>query len=159
MRLFLSTYVNKVDRKGRVSVPAAFRAVLAEQNSPGVLLFRSFKLDAIEGCTMARIEEMGARLDTLEQFSEEYDMMAALFADARQLSFDSEGRIMLSEDLIAHAGITENAAFVGQGHTFQIWNAETYTARQEAMRNKARAAGLTLPARQAPPARPGGSHE
>src|ERR1700732_1459657 len=92
--LFLSTFVNKVDRKGRVSVPASFRAALAGQSFAGIVAFRSFKTAAIEGSGIDRIEEMSARLDTLDQFSEEYESLASIFADAQQLPFDGEGRII-----------------------------------------------------------------
>lgn len=95
MALFLSTFMNKVDRKGRVSVPATFRAALASQSYAGIVAFPSFKLEAIEGMGADRMEEMSARLDALEQFSEDYDNLASIFADAQQLPFDGEGRIVL----------------------------------------------------------------
>ncbi|HWK45999.1 MAG TPA: division/cell wall cluster transcriptional repressor MraZ [Stellaceae bacterium] len=149
MALFLSTIVNKVDRKGRVSVPAPFRSALAGQSFNGIVAFRSFKLDAIECRDMATMEEMAARLDTLEQFSEDYDSLATLFADSQQLGFDGEGRIMLSQDLIAHAGIGESAAFVGLGSTFQIWEPVAFERHKQAQRERARRTGMTLPPRRA----------
>jgi MraZ protein len=150
--LFLSTYVNKVDRKGRVSVPAGFRTALNGQSFAGIIAFRSFKSAAIDGSGMDRIEEMSARLDALDQFSEDYESLASIFADARQLPFDSEGRIVLPEDLAAHAGITESAAFVGLGKTFQIWEPAAHARHQTEMRERAKRQGTTLPARPMPPA-------
>ena len=52
MRLFLSTFTNKVDKKGRVSVPATFRAALSELSFPGIVAYRSFTALCIEGCGM-----------------------------------------------------------------------------------------------------------
>jgi MraZ protein len=151
--LFLSTFVNKVDKKGRVSVPATFRAALAGQSFNGIVAFRSFKSSAIEGSGIDRIEEMSARLDALDQFSEDYDSLASIFADAQQLPFDGEGRIVLPEDLAQHAGISESAAFVGLGRTFQIWEPEAHRQHQTEMRDRAKRQGMTLPARApAPPA-------
>src|ERR1051326_4243640 len=69
--LFLSTWVNKVDKKGRVSVPASFRATLAGQSFAGIVVFRSFRTAALEGSGIDRIEEMSARLDQLHQVSED----------------------------------------------------------------------------------------
>jgi MraZ protein len=151
--LFLSTFVNKVDRKGRVSVPASFRAALAGQSFAGIVAFRSFKAAAIEGSGIDRIEEMSARLDALDQFSEESESLAAaIFADSQQLAFDSEGRIVLPQALAEHAGITETAAFVGLGRTFQIWEPEAHAAHQSALRERAKRQGTTLPgARPLPP--------
>lgn len=151
--LFLSTYVNKVDRKGRVSVPASFRAAVTGQSFAGIVAFRSFKTAAIEGSGIDRIEEMSARLDALEQFSEDYDNLASIFADAQQLPFDGEGRVVLPEELVGHAGIGDSAAFVGLGRTFQIWEPEAHKRHQSDMRERAKRQGTTLPPfRPAPPA-------
>lgn len=156
MALFLSTFVNKVDRKGRVSVPASFRNALVGQNFAGIVAYRSFKTAAIEGSGIDRIEEMTARLDTLDQFSEEYDSLSALFAEVQQLPFDSEGRVVLPEEFATHAGISESAAFVGLGRTFQIWEPEAHKRHQTEMRERAKRQGMTLPAmRPQPAAAPG----
>ena len=154
VRLFLSTYVNKVDRKGRVSVPAPFRTVLSGQNSAGILAFRSFKHNALDCSGLARVEEMAAQMETLAEFSEEYENLAALFADMKQLPFDSEGRIILPEDLLQFVGITESVAFVGQGKNFQVWEPAAHEAHQEARRQSARESKFTMPTSRpaAPPA-------
>jgi MraZ protein len=151
MALFLSTYTNKVDKKGRVSVPASFRSALAGQGFNGIIAFRSYVHPAIEGCGWERMERLSASLDDLDQFSEAQDDFAAtIFADAEQLPFDGEGRVVLPESLTAHAGITELAAFVGRGPTFQIWNPDAFRAHQEEARNRARRQGMTLRLRPAP---------
>jgi MraZ protein len=153
--LFLSTFVNKVDRKGRVSVPASFRAALTSQSFAGIVAYRSFKTAAIEGSGIDRIEEMSARLDALDQFSEDNESLASIFADAQQLAFDSEGRIVLPQALAEHAGITESAAFVGLGRTFQIWEPEAHKAHQGELRERAKRQGTTLPGNRAPVPTPG----
>src|ERR1700757_2114319 len=99
VELFLSTYVNKVDRKGRVSVPATFRAAVADQSFPGIVVFPSFNYEALEGSGIKRMEEISARMSTLEEFSEEHDNLGMLFAAAQALPFDTEGRIVLPETL------------------------------------------------------------
>ena len=151
MALFLSTFVNKVDRKGRVSVPATFRAALAGQSFLGIIAYRSFKLPCVEGSGIDRMEEMSSRVDQMSQFSEPYDNLAVVFSDAQQLPFDGEGRIMLPQALAEHAGIADHAAFVGQGRTFQIWEPERFKAQQDELRERARRQGVTLP----PPPPPG----
>lgn len=145
MTLFLSTYVNKVDRKGRVSVPAQFRAALAGQSYHGVVVFRSHKYPAIEGCSWERMEQLSASLDSLDMFSEEQDFLATtIFGGSVPLPFDGEGRIVLPKDLADFAGIDEQAAFVGLGKTFQIWEPAAFTAHQAAAREKARSQAMTL---------------
>ena len=151
MALFLSTFVNKVDRKGRVSVPATFRAALAGQSFLGIVAYRSFKLPCVEGSGIDRMEEMSGRVDQMAQFSEPYDNLAVLFSDAQQLPFDGEGRIMLPQELAEHASIADYAAFVGQGRTFQIWEPERFKTHQAELRERARRQGVTLPPPPPPP--------
>jgi MraZ protein len=143
--LFLSTFVNKVDRKGRVSVPASFRAALAGQSFLGIVAFPSVKLPCVEGSGIDRMEEISNRVDQMGQFSDPHDNASVIFSDAQQLPFDGEGRIMLPQILAEHAGITEHAAFVGQGRTFQIWELERFKTHQAELRERARRQGMTLP--------------
>src|SRR5271167_514259 len=148
--LFLSTYVNKVDRKGRVSVPARFRETLSGQAFSGIVVYRSLKHAAMECCGFARIEQLSARLDQLPEFSDERDALSSILADSQELAFDGEGRIVLPQPFCAHAGIGENAAFIGLGATFQIWEPERFARHQEEMRERARQRGMTLPPLGAP---------
>lgn len=146
MTLFLSTYINKVDKKGRVSVPASFRAALANQAFQGVVVIRSNAFSALEGFSWDYMQELGNRLDAFDLFSAKQDDLAtAIFAEARQLAFDGDGRVMLPQDLAAFAGLDEQAAFVGMGRKFQIWNPQALEKRQEDARNNIRKLGLTLP--------------
>ena len=65
---------------------------------------------------------MADGIDDLNPFSDAHDDFSkAIFGQTQQLSFDSEGRIIIPKFLIEHAQIGEHAAFVGQGRTFQIW--------------------------------------
>jgi MraZ protein len=152
LALFFSTVVNKVDRKGRVSVPAPFRAALEGLSFPGVIVYRSFRLPALEGSGIDRMEEMSDRIDALDEFSEDREALASIFADAQQLAFDGEGRIVLPQLLCEHACITESAAFVGLGRTFQIWEPQRFEKHQQELRERARRQGTTLPSRRPPPA-------
>ncbi len=145
--LFLNTHVNKVDRKGRVSVPAPFRAALTGQAFSGIVAFPSFRAPAIEALDRARMEKLSESADDLAQFSEAHDdLSVAIFANAAELAFDGEGRIMLPETLAKHAGIDEMAAFVGLGQTFQIWNPARFDEYQRSAtgRAKEKGAGLLL---------------
>ena len=145
VELFLSTFVNKVDRKGRVSVPATFRAAVADQSFPGIVVFPSFKYEALDGSGIKRMEEMSERLNTLEEFSEEHENLGVLFAASQALPFDSEGRIVLPENLAAYAHITDSAAFVGLGKSFQIWEPARFADHQAMLRDRARQQGARLP--------------
>ena len=145
MSLFLSSYENRLDTKGRISVPASFRASVANEKFAGVVLFRSFTNNCIEGFSMSRMEQMASATDQIGIFDSELDDLSAmLFADARQLAFDVTGRIVIPSDLLAHAGITDRAVFVGRGNSFQIWNPDAFRAVQEQALNNLRTARPNL---------------
>ncbi len=144
--MFLSTYVNKVDRKGRVSVPATFRIALSAQRFPGIVVFPSYKYPALEANSIEWMEELAARLDTLDKFSDEHENLEALFASSRELAFDPEGRIALPPDLAEHASITETVAFVGVGRSFQLWEPARYAEHAATLRERARQQGTRIPA-------------
>jgi len=133
MPLFLSTFTNKVDRKGRVSVPASYRAALSGQEWAGVVLYRSPLLPAIVGCDLEYMLRHSEAVDEFQALEDPRQALSAtILADSRQLAFDPEGRILLPADLLAHANITDRASFVGRGKTFQIWEPaalEDHTAK------------------------------
>lgn len=146
MSLFLSTFTNPIDRKGRVSVPAAFRSALAGQNFQGVVLMRSPIHAALEGFPYSMMEEMAQRLDNFALFSsDQNDLAASLFAEAVALAFDSEGRMTLPAPLGAHAGIKDAVCFVGLGRSFQVWEPAAWAARRAQAQSGMKARGLTLP--------------
>jgi MraZ protein len=145
MALFVSTFYNKVDRKGRVSVPAPFRAALAEQMPQGIVVYPSFTMAAIEGCGSDFLEQLADSTSAaFDLFSpEQDDINTLIFSSSHQLAWDPEGRVMLPEEILAHANITEQAAFVGMGRTFQIWEPEALKthkaeARARALENRPR---------------------
>ena len=132
MALFLSSYENRLDNKGRISVPAAFRSSLNSENFAGVVLYRSFTHNCIEGLSMSRMEKMANATDKMGVYDNELDDLSALlFADARPLAFDVTGRIVIPSELLKHANITDKALFVGRGNSFQIWNPDDFEKVQK----------------------------
>ena len=139
VELFLSTIVNKLDKKGRVSVPASFRSVLSGQRFYGIIVYPSFVNPAIEGCGFDRMERISAGIDQFDPFSEERDAFAvSILSNSYQLPFDSEGRIMLPQVLADHANLSDRVAFVGLGSTFQIWDPEKFEIFEREARDRAR---------------------
>ena len=120
--MFLSTYENKLDKKGRVSVPASFRSYLSNLGYNGVICYPSFNNQCIESWPQDRIEKISNAIDSLNPFEEKKDYFAtSILSESINLQFDSEGRILLSSKLLKHAKIKNSMLFVGQGKTFQIW--------------------------------------
>jgi MraZ protein len=147
--VFSGSYVNKVDRKGRVSVPAPFRAVLNGQGLQGIAAFPTPSGSrSLDCCGLDWLNQLSDRFASGGLYQPELDMAALLtLGAAQQLPFDGEGRILLPQPLVAHAGIEEAAAFVGLGRRFQIWAPHSLKAAVEEARSRAPAvlAQLNLP--------------
>jgi MraZ protein len=152
MDRFLGRHLKRIDAKGRVSIPAPFRSVLARDGSEGVFALRSLMHPAIEAGGQALIGEIDALLSSYEPFSEDYQSLSiALLGGGDTLSIDGEGRIVLPDWVRETAGIAEEVIFVGQGSRFQLWSPERYAeidakARADAAGIlRARAARLPTP--------------
>lgn len=145
--LFLSTTINRVDKKGRVSVPAGFRAAIATDSFQGVVLFQSYTQPAIEGVGMSAMEDLSARMDdNFAFFSDDHEEMATvLFGESIPCGFDGDGRITLPQSLVDFAGIEDHIAFVGLGKKFQLWRPETFDARRASARKSVISKKITLP--------------
>ena len=130
--LFMDTVLNKVDAKGRVSLPADYRAIVKDTESE-IVCYRSLSAPCIEGCLEDLLDKLACDMeDSLDFFSQKQDDLTNLiFGDAKRYPFDSTGRSRLSEKLLKHAEITDSAIFVGKGRKFQIWNPQNW-AKEEA---------------------------
>ncbi|MBI1300267.1 MAG: division/cell wall cluster transcriptional repressor MraZ [Alphaproteobacteria bacterium] len=149
MALFLSTYTNKVDKKGRVSMPAPFRSALAEQLHQGVIVFASNQHPCLEGFDFAKMDEIGDRMDHYDLFSDAQDDLATtIFGESVQLFFDGEGRVSLPSHLMEAAQISGQATFVGLGRKFQIWQPELFERRKAQARSAVQDQKLTIPQKQ-----------
>jgi MraZ protein len=136
--MFISTYENKLDKKGRVSVPAAYRSYLSSQGYNSVVCYPSFTNSSIEFCPQDRLEKIIESIDTLSPFEENRDIFStSILANSFQLNFDTDGRVTLSERLLSHTGIKEKVLFVGQGKTFQMWDPMSFKKFSDDARKKA----------------------
>ena len=76
--MFLSSYENKIDKKGRVSVPATFRSHLSSMGYNGFISYPSFNHSALEACSQDRIEKLSNTIDSLNPFEEKRDFFLLL---------------------------------------------------------------------------------
>jgi len=140
--MFLSSYENKIDKKGRVSVPASFRSHLSSIGYNGFVSYPSFNYEALEACSEDRIEKLSNTIDSLNPFEEKRDYFAtSILSESISLQFDSEGRVLITDKLLDHAKIKNSILFVGLGKTFQIWEPKSFekfkiTARKKAYQNR-----------------------
>jgi MraZ protein len=142
MDRFVSTFTNKIDAKGRVSIPAPFRTVLSADSyagggASGIYCYPSLDAPALD-CGGERLaQKIDGLLASLPDYSDERDELSvALYGDVQVLSLDGDGRIILPEGLRAHAHLDALVTFVGLGQKFQMWEPARFEARRKAARDK-----------------------
>ena len=136
--MFLSSFENKIDKKGRVSVPATFRSYLNTLGYNGFISYPSFNHSDLEACSQDRIEKLSNTIDSLDPFEEKRDYFAtSVLSESESHQFDTEGRVSISEKLLNHAKIKNNVLFVGLGKTFQIWEPTNFEKFKSLARKKA----------------------
>ncbi len=119
--MFLSTSHNKIDKKGRVSVPRNFRTYL-DLEGGSLILFKSLQFKCIEGTTLKRIIQYVEAIDEIDAMSKDASILRMMIADSFEIKYDNEGRINIPESLLSHAYIDDVAVFAGIGKSFMIWS-------------------------------------
>ncbi len=144
MAIFISQCVNKVDKKGRVSVPASFRAALGA-NASGIVLFKSLHHEALDGCAPEHLEILSQSLEKLDLSPETYELIeTTIFGGSVIVPLDGEGRIVLPQPLAASVGISDEVTFIGRRKTFQVWEPSRAVAYEANARAAARDAQISL---------------
>ena len=123
--MFLSTSHNKIDKKGRVSVPSTYRSQLELEGGP-LILFKSLQFKCLEGTSVNRMQQYIDAIDELDGMSKEASILHMMMADSFEIKYDSEGRISIPDNLISFAEISNIAVFMGIGRSFLIWSATEY---------------------------------
>jgi transcriptional regulator MraZ len=136
---FASRFDNKIDAKGRVSVPASFRAVLSKEGAEEIFCYPHLDRPALEAGGGRLVEKIKGILDGFPIDSAERDEIAtAYFGESEKIKVDPDGRAVLPKRLRDHAGIGDTAVFVGLGDKFQIWEPSAYEEFRTEARERAR---------------------
>lgn len=140
MDRFVSTFTNRLDGKGRVSIPAPFRGVLERDGyAGGIYCYPSLDAPALDAGGERLAQKIDGLLAGLPDYSDERDELSvALYGDVQVLSIDGDGRIVLPEALRQHAGLSTQVTFVGLGDKFQMWEPSRFEARRQRAREKVR---------------------
>ena len=123
---FIGRYLNKVDKKGRVSVPAGWRPSLISKDFSGIIAQSSLSEKAIDAYPRDYLELLQGKLDLNDPLLEENEYESTVIFGGSVLSFDSEGRVVLSDSLRNEINLTSEALFVGMGSRFRIWNPKIF---------------------------------
>lgn len=150
MDRFVSNYTLRLDAKGRVSIPAPFRAVLARDGFEGLYCYPTLDRPALDAGGNALLKEIETLIARYPPYSEEREQLsAALYGTSEVLKIDGEGRVILTEPLKTHAGIKDEVACAGLGHKFQIWEPGRFRAELAEATEKVRALKRQLGSRGA----------
>lgn len=132
---FLGEYSQKVDGKGRMSIPSDFRAVLAEgdPNCPEnplprvVVLYGEHLENCLHAYTVEAMAEIEEGIKKLPRGSVQRKRASRLIlSKAWRSEIDKDGRIVLPQWLRQRIGLEGEAKMVAMGDYFEIWNADTY---------------------------------
>ena len=141
MVMFAGQYENKLDGKGRVSIPSPFRTeVLDSQPQPAVrpsgtgderqiFIYCSPRHEEVlECCDRAYLENMRKKMMRLDEGSKaREDLIDIYFSRSFRVLIDENGRVMLSKTLRDYAQISKTCLFVGRNDVFEIWNPDKYS--------------------------------
>ena len=121
---FVGSFPHSLDAKKRVFIPAKFREEL------GAEFYITRKFDPyLSIYTAEEWEEFVTLISALPE-SEAAELQDYLLGAAQKCTPDSNGRIILDEKLMKHAGISKNVVFVGAGKQIKIWSEETWNERE-----------------------------
>ena len=134
--MFVSTATNTLDTKGRVSVPAGFRAQVDDE---AIFVWPSFDGPFLEGGGQALLNTYSQLIESMDPYDDvRIAFEHTIFGSSKSLSFDATGRVSLPKDLCVHAQLSSSATFVGLGSRFQIWEPKAYELRAQALRDMAK---------------------
>jgi len=124
-RAFYGHYRHSADEKGRVSIPAEFRPLLLGDRG-------SFFINrGVEQCIAVYPEEKWARvlaesnISALDNTNTRW-FKRGFFYDAKEISCDQQGRILLPQDLMEYAGIKKDVIVIGMSDYVEIWDAAVW---------------------------------
>ena len=119
--IFFGTHENKVDRKGRVSIPSLFRQALTQESFQGVVVYPALHGLGLEGCGLSHFQWIGRHLDKIAPFSRQRERLTAqIFPKACPLQWDGTGRVQLPGHLLKSAGIEDQVYFCGFYRVFRV---------------------------------------
>jgi MraZ protein len=133
MDRFLSHVTNRLDAKGRVSLPAPFRALLQKEGADAIYVHPALDQPTLDCGGSRLVSELQALVSRFPAYSRERDLLAtAVFGMSQQVKLDGEGRFIVTDMMRTHAGITDQIVFVGIDSKFQMWSPERFAERQKA---------------------------
>jgi len=116
--MFLGQYYHSLDEKGRLTIPAKLRELLAE----GAYVTQGFDRN-LRLLTKPDFEAMAETVNRLSMTNPDIRRLRRLlFANASQIDLDRIGRVLIPQFLRDFAGLESEAVIVGVGEAIEIWS-------------------------------------
>lgn len=132
MSTFIGNIECKLDEKGRIFIPSAYRKILAEQGSKRIVMRR----DTDNECLILYPEQVwNEKVSSLRQALDEWDpedqiILMQFMSDAEFLETDGQGRVLLQKKNLEMISAKQDILFVGMLDRFAIWNPEVFASKR-----------------------------
>jgi MraZ protein len=123
----IGTYECKVDAKGRLMLPVAFKNQLASVSDKGFVLKRAVFQPCLELYPMQEWESMMQNVNKLNRFKKKNnDFIRRFTAGVKPIDLDVSGRLLIPKDLVAFSGITKKIVVTSAVNIIEIWDKDKY---------------------------------
>ncbi|MDA9875765.1 MAG: division/cell wall cluster transcriptional repressor MraZ [Flavobacteriaceae bacterium] len=127
MNTLIGTYECKVDAKGRLMLPVAFKKQLASVTEKGFVLKRAVFQPCLELYPMQEWESMMHNVNKLNRFKKKNnDFIRRFTAGVKSVDLDVSGRLLIPKDLVGFAGITKEIVVTSAVNIIEIWDKDKY---------------------------------
>jgi len=123
----IGTYECKVDVKGRLMFPVAFKGQLEKVLSKGFVIKRSIFRKCLELYPMEEWDLESKRINSLNRFRKKnVDFIRKFMAGVKSVELDSTGRLLIPKDLITYSDIKKEIVLASVVNKIEIWDKSEY---------------------------------
>ena len=127
MNYLIGTYECKIDVKGRLLIPSAFKKQLAPVIPKGFVLKRAVFQNCLEMYPLEQWEELIKKVNSLNRFKKKNnDFIRRFTAGVKFIELDSNGRLLIPRDLIEFSNINREVTLSTSVNIIEIWDKSSY---------------------------------
>ncbi len=127
MNYLIGTYECKIDAKGRLLIPSAFKKQLAPVIPKGFVLKRAVFQNCLELYPLKQWEELIKKVNSLNRFKKKNnDFIRRFTAGVKFIELDSNGRLLIPRDLIEFSNINREVTLSTSVNIIEIWDKSSY---------------------------------
>ena len=136
LNYLIGTYEGKVDVKGRVLIPSAFKKQLAPVINKGFVLKRAVFQSCLELYPISQWEELISKVNSLNRFKKKNnDFIRRFTAGVKFIELDNNGRLLIPKDLIEFSNIKRDIVLSSSVNIIEIWDKQSYEGAIEDSRD------------------------